>query len=63
MGYRSVSVDKFFKDFEEFRFGYFWISIFVDGLDELVDLIFFDLSISSQTLEGVVDEVKDLIAL
>jgi hypothetical protein len=59
----SVSCDELFEDFEEFGLRDFGVVVLVDGLDELVDLLRLHLSVPAETLEGVVDEVVDLIAL
>jgi hypothetical protein len=52
-----------FENFEEFRLGDLAVSVLIDGLDELVDLLCLDVSIATQTLEGVVDEAENLSAL
>lgn len=43
--------------------GDFGVTILVDGLDELGDFLFLDLSVAAETLEGVIDQVEDLVAL
>ena len=55
--------DEFLENLKQLVFGDFGVTVFVDGLDELVDLFFLDLSVAAQTLEGVVDEEENFIAL
>jgi hypothetical protein len=59
----SSSSDEVFENFEELGLGDFAVAILVDGLDELVDLLCLDVTVAAQTLEGVVDEAENLIAL
>jgi hypothetical protein len=60
---RSSSVDELLEDFEELWLGDLSVSVLVDGLDELADLVVLDLSVAAEALEGVVDEAEDLVAL
>ena len=60
---RSSSVDKLLQDFKQLSFGDFSVTVLVDGLNELPDLIALDLTVATETLEGVVDEGEDLITL
>ena len=59
----SVAGDESLEDFEELGLGDLGIVVFVDGLDELVDLLRLDLSVAAEALEGVVDEVVDFVPL
>ena len=59
----SAAADELFEDFKEFGFGDLAVSVFVDGSDELVDFLDRNLSVPAQALEGVVDELEDLVLL
>ena len=65
MTYRRVwsTVDQFLENFKEFRLCYFSISILVDSHDELTNLLVVYWSVSTQRLEGIVDQVEYLIFL
>lgn len=58
----SVAIYELFKDLEQLMLRDLWVSVLVDGLDELEDFLFLHLSVAAQTLEGVVDKLEDLIA-
>lgn len=58
---KSGTVDQLFEDVEEFWLGNFAVSIFIDGIDELVDFLLSHLSISTETFKSIVDEVEDFI--
>ena len=59
----SASCNESLEDFEEFWLRDLGVVVLVDGFDELVDLLGLHLSVPSETLEGVVDEVVDFVAL
>ena len=50
------AVDELFENFEEFGFRYFSISVLVDRLDKLANLLVRDLFVPAQTFEGVIYE-------
>ncbi len=61
--YDGSCAHKFLENLEEFHFGDLSVPIFIDSLNKLTDLIVFDLSVSSETPEGIVNKLKDLISL
>jgi hypothetical protein len=62
MALRSVASNELLEDFEELGLGDLTVAVLVDGLDELVDLLGLDSPVAAETLEGIVDEVVDLVA-
>jgi len=59
----SSTIDKNLQDFQQLNLGDLAITIFINGLDELIDFLVFNWSIAAKTLEGVVYEAKDLVTL
>lgn len=59
----SSSVDELLEDLEELCLGDLAISVLIDGLDELADLVALDIPVAAEALEGIVDQAKDLAAL
>ena len=59
----SAAGDELLEDFEELGLGDLGVVVLVDGADELLDLLLRDLAGPAEALEGVVDEVVDLVAL